>query len=204
MMVSHRKKLAIRDGVLVGYARTSTVEQAASLTNQVKQLQEAGATKIFREQVSSVSQRDQLEAALEYVRVGDTLIVSRLDRLPRSTKHLLEIVDRLETKNVALRILDMGGEAVDTRSAHGKLILTILAAMASWERALLLERQKEGIAAAKKRGAYQGRKPTARAKSNEIIKLKKSGKGVAEICAALSVSRASVYRILNHQTGATA
>jgi DNA invertase Pin-like site-specific DNA recombinase len=76
--------------------------------------------------------------------------------------------------------------------------------MASWERALLLERQKEGIAAAKKRGAYQGRKPTARAKSNEIIKLKKSGKGVAEICAALSVSRASVYRILNHQTGATA
>jgi DNA invertase Pin-like site-specific DNA recombinase len=203
MMVSRRKTPA-RDGVLVGYARTSTTDQAASLTNQIKQLTEAGATKIFREQVSSVAQRDQLEAALEYVRAGDTLIVSRLDRLARSTKHLLEIVDRLETKNVALRILDMGGEAVDTRSAHGKLILTILAAMASWERALLLERQKEGIAAAKKRGAYQGRKPTARAKSNEIIKLKKSGKGVAEICAALSVSRASVYRILNHQTGATA
>jgi DNA invertase Pin-like site-specific DNA recombinase len=200
MMISRRKKAAVpRDGVLVGYARTSTVEQAASLANQVKQLHDAGATKVFKEQVSSVAQREQLEAVLEYVRAGDTLIVSRLDRLARSTKHLLEIVDRLEAKNVALRILDMGGEAVDTRSAHGKLIITILGAMASWERALLLERQREGIAAAKRRGAYKGRVPTARAKTNEIIKLKKSGKGVAEICCSLSVSRASVYRILNHQ-----
>ena len=200
-MVSRRKTAAIRDGVVVGYARTSTVEQSASLTNQVKQLHDAGATKVFKEQVSSVAQRDELEAALEYVRSGDTLIVCRLDRLARSTKHLLEIVDRLEAKQVALRILDMGGEAVDTRSAHGKLIITILGAMAAWERALLLERQREGIAAAKKRGAYQGRKPTARAKSDEIIKLKKSGKGVAEIVGALSVSRASVYRILNQQSG---
>jgi DNA invertase Pin-like site-specific DNA recombinase len=72
--------------------------------------------------------------------------------------------------------------------------------MASWERSLLLERQREGIASAKHRGAYKGRVPTARAKTNEIIQLKKSGKGVAEIVRALAVSRASVYRILNQQT----
>jgi DNA invertase Pin-like site-specific DNA recombinase len=200
MKKTRRKIQESRDGDLIGYARTSTAEQTSSLSNQVKELQAAGAKKIFKEQVSSVAQRDELARALEYVRDKDTLCVTRLDRLARSAKHLQEILDLLEEKNVALRILNMGGAAVDTRGASGRLVLNMLSAYAQYERELLLERQKEGIAAAKVRGVYKGRKPTARAKSNEIVQLKIAGKGVAEICRALSISRASVYRILNHQT----
>jgi DNA invertase Pin-like site-specific DNA recombinase len=117
----------------------------------------------------SVAQRDELAKALEYARAGHTLIVTRLDRLARSAKHLQEILDLLEEKNVALRILNMGGSAVDIRDASGRLVLNMLSAYAQYERKLLLERQREGIAAAKLRGVYKGRQPTARAKSVEII-----------------------------------
>jgi len=111
--------------MLIGYARTSTVDQIAGLEAQEVALGATGCTKLFVEQVSSVAQRDQLAAALDWVREGDTLVVTRLDRLARSTTDLLGIVAVLEGKAVALRILDFGGSEVDTKSPTGRLLLRI-------------------------------------------------------------------------------
>lgn len=158
--------------MLIGYARVSTVDQIAGLEAQHRDLLATGCTeKIFAEQVSSVTQRDELAAALDYVRDGDTLVLTRLDR---RTADLLAIIATLERKGVALRILDFGGQAVDTKSPSGRLIVTMFGAVAQFERELLLQRQREGIAKAKAEGRYKGRMPTAR----------------------LGMSRSSVYRIL--------
>jgi DNA invertase Pin-like site-specific DNA recombinase len=97
----------------------------------------------------------------------DTLVVTKLDRLARSARHLSELIDQLEAKGVTLRILNFGGDAVDTRGATGRLMLNMFAAMAQFEREMMLERQREGIAKAKAEGRYRGRKPTARAKAQE-------------------------------------
>jgi DNA invertase Pin-like site-specific DNA recombinase len=182
--------------MLIGYARTSTTEQIAGLDAQITALKAAGCEKVFKEQVSSVVQRGQLEAALEFVRDGDTLIVTKMDRLARSTQHLLEIVNHLESKGVGLRILDFKGEAVDTKSPQGKLILTMFAAFAQFERELMLERQRDGIAKAKADKKYKGRTPTARAKAEQIKALAAQGVGPSEIARQLSIGRTSVYRVL--------
>src|ERR1700722_16274620 len=100
--------------VLIGYARTSTDDQLASLEAQVAALEAEGCEKLFRERVSSAAERDQLEAALDRAREGDTLVVTTMDRLARSAQHLLEIVEGLERKGVALRLLDFEGHKVDT------------------------------------------------------------------------------------------
>jgi DNA invertase Pin-like site-specific DNA recombinase len=179
--------------MLVGYARTSTVDQAAVFEAQLRELKAAGCEKVFSEQVSSVGQRDQLAAALDYVREGDVLVVLRLDRLARSVAHLLEIVSRLEAKKVGLRILNIG---IDTNTASGKLVLHVLGAIGEFERAILLERQREGVAKAKAEGRYKGRAPTARAKAPEVKRLRQEGVGPVEIARRLGISRASVYRVL--------
>lgn len=184
--------------MLVGYARTSTVEQHAGFLAQRRDLCATGCTKVFAEQVSSVGHRDQLDAALEFLREGDTLVVCKLDRLARSTSHLLAIVELLDRKSVALRILDFGGSAVDTASPSGRLMLTMFAAMGQFEREMMLERQREGIAVAKAAGKYRGRAATARAQSAQVIALKTQGKGATEIATTLGIGRASVYRILAH------
>ena len=132
--------------MLIGYARTSTVEQVAGLEAQEVALGATGCNKLFAEQASSVAQRDQLAAALDWVREGDTLVVTRLDRLARSTADLLGIVAMLERKRVALRILDFGGSEVDTKSPTGRMLLTMFAAVAEFERAIMLERQRVGVA----------------------------------------------------------
>ena len=142
--------------MLVGYGRTSTVEQEAGLEAQERDLRAAGCDKVFGERVSSVAKRAQLEAALEFVRQGDTLVVAKLDRLARSVADLLGIVARLEAKGVALRVLAIGGQPLDTGTATGKLMLTMLGAVAEFERALMLERQREGIAKAKAEGRTRG------------------------------------------------
>jgi DNA invertase Pin-like site-specific DNA recombinase len=143
-------------GPLIGYARTSTSDQQAGFEAQHRDLRAAGCRKIFSEQTSSVGARAQLETALDYCREGDTLVVTKLDRLARSARHLSELVDQLETKGVALRILDFSGTAVDTRGATGRLMLNMFAAMAQFEREMMLERQREGIAKAKAQGKYRG------------------------------------------------
>jgi len=182
--------------MIVGYARTSTVDQQAGFEDQKQALLATGCTKIMSEMVSSVSERPQLEAALDFVREGDTLAVTRMDRLARSTTDLLSIIATLERKGVALRILDFGGAAVDTSSPTGRLVITMLGAVAECERALLLDRQRCGIAKAKAEGRYKGRKPTARAKTADVLRLKGRGLGPAAIASEIGISRASVYRIL--------
>jgi DNA invertase Pin-like site-specific DNA recombinase len=187
---------APKQGQMVGYARTSTVEQEAGLEGQKRDLLAAGCQKLFSEQASSVALRPELVRALDYVREGDTLVVTKPDRLARSTADLLAIVQSLEAKGVALLVLSMGGQAVDTRTSTGKLLLTMLGAIAEFERNLMLERQREGIAKAKAEGRYQGRAPTARAKAEEVRKLHADGVGATEIAKRLQIGRASVYRAL--------
>ncbi|MFG1301129.1 recombinase family protein [Xanthobacter sp. V3C-3] len=189
-------------GMLVGYARTSTTEQEAGLEAQRRDLDAAGCGKVFAEHVSSVGERDRLKQALEFVREGDTLVITKIDRLARSTIHLWEIVRDLDGKGVGLRVLNLGGEVVDTKSATGRLILTIFAGFAQFEREMMLERQREGIAKAKAEGKYLGRKPTARAKSEEVLRLHREGKTPTEIAAAVGIGRGSVYRIVQGQGAA--
>jgi DNA invertase Pin-like site-specific DNA recombinase len=182
--------------MIVGYARTSTVEQEAGLEAQDRDLRAAGCERLFAERVSSVAKRAQLEAALDFVREGDTLAVTKLDRLARSVADLLAIVARLERKGVALRVLSMGGQAVDTGTATGKLTLTMLGAVAEFERALMLERQREGIAKAKAEGKYRGRVPTAQRQAEAVRSLRAEGVRPVEIARRLGIARASVYRII--------
>jgi len=178
----------------IGYARTSTIEQQAGFEAQERDLSAAGCERVFSEQVSSIAKRDQLEAAVEFIREGDTLVVTKLDRLARSTRHLNEIVDTLQAKGSHLQVLDLG---INTGTATGELILTIIGGIAQFERALMLERQREGIAKAKAEGKYKGRAPTARAKSDQVLALKAQGVGAAAIAKQLEIGRASVYRILS-------
>lgn len=181
--------------MLIGYARTSTLDQRASIEGQDRDLRAAGCEKVFSEQVSSVdvASREQLALALDFIRDGDTLVVTKLDRLARSVAHLLSIVDTLNCKGVALRILGMG---IDTATPTGKLMLTVLGGIAEFEREIMLERQREGVAKAKAEGKYKGRKPTARAKAAEVRRLKADGIGATEIASRLGIGRASVYRAL--------
>lgn len=178
----------------VGYARTSTTNQEAGLEAQLRDLKAAGCEKIFCEQASSVgNNRSQLAATLEFVREGDSLVITRLDRLARSTAHLVEITSLLERKKVNFQIIGLG---IDTGTASGKLVLSIFGAIAEFERSLMLERQREGIAKAKAEGKYKGRKPTVRERAGEIRALNAEGFGPTEIAKRLGIGRASVYRIL--------
>jgi DNA invertase Pin-like site-specific DNA recombinase len=177
----------------IGYARSSTIDQEAGYQAQIKTLNAAGCEKVFSEKVSSVGQRDQLEAALDYAREGDSLVVTKLDRLARSVFHLVAIGERLEAKGVALKVLE---QAIDTSTSTGRLMFNMLGAIAQFERELMLERQREGVAKAKADGKYKGRAPTARAKAPEVQRLRKEGVGPTGIAKRLQISRASVYRIL--------
>ena len=181
--------------MLVGYARTSTVDQRAGVEAQERDLAAAGCQKVFREQVSSVDvgRREQLAAALDFVREGDTLVVTRLDRLARSVAHLMELTAAIKRKGAELRILNLG---IDTATATGKLMLTVLGGIAEFEREIMLERQREGIARAKAEGKYKGRKPTAMMQAARVKELKGAGLGATEIAVELGIARASVYRAL--------
>lgn len=179
--------------MLIGYARTSTTEQVAGLEAQERDLRAVGVEKMFSEQTSSVGERKQLEGALDFAREGDTLVVTKLDRLARSVAHLMEVIERLASKKVSLRILSMG---IDTGTATGKLMLQIVGAVAEFERSMMLERQREGIAKAKVEGRYKGRAPTARAKADDIKRLADEGMAKQAIANQLGVGVASVYRVL--------
>ena len=180
---------------LIGYARTSTIDQKAGLEAQLRDLTAAGCDKIFQEEISSrASERPQLTAALDYMREGDTLVVTKIDRLARSVRDLSSLVDTLKARGVNIRFL--ANPDMNTESANGKLMLSVLGAIAEFERDLMLERQREGIAKAQAEGKYKGRKATAQAKSADVLKLKAEGKTVNEIIEEAGISRASVFRIL--------
>jgi DNA invertase Pin-like site-specific DNA recombinase len=178
--------------MLIGYARTSTADQTAGLHAQHRDLEAAGVEKVFSEQTSAVGKRKQLNAALEYLREGDTLVVTKLDRLARSVRDLMEMVELIESKEAALKILAMD---LDTSTPTGRLTLGVLGSVAEFERAIMLERQREGIEKAKAEGKYTGRAPTARRKAKDVLRLLGEGKTEMQTAGELGISRASVQRI---------
>ncbi|MEI7714023.1 MAG: recombinase family protein [Rhodospirillales bacterium] len=188
--------------MIVGYARTSTTEQRAGLEAQERDLKAAGAEKVYAEQVSSVAQRAKLTEALGFLRSGDVLMVAKPDRLARSTAELLGIEADLTARGVGLVVLSMGGERLDTRNPTSKLMLTILAGVATWEREIMLERQREGIAKAKADGKYKGRAPTVATQAEQIREAHAAGEKPAHIAKRMGIARSSVYRFLPGQDAA--
>jgi DNA invertase Pin-like site-specific DNA recombinase len=182
-----------RDAMIIGYARTSTADQTAGLAGQERDLTVAGAERIFSEQVSSVAKRDRLGECLAFLREGDALMVSKPDRLARSTAELLAIEADLSKRGIGLVVLSMGGERLDTRNPTSKLMLTILAGVAMWEREIMLERQREGIAKAVAEGRYKGR-PV----SIDAVQVKQLAATMrpTQIARELKIARSSVYRML--------
>jgi DNA invertase Pin-like site-specific DNA recombinase len=180
---------------LLAYARTSTDHQDYGLQDQIEKLIAAGvdADNIYSEQVSSVAQRDGLEDLLKHLRKGDTLVVCKLDRLARSMRDLLRIVDVISGRKAFLKVL---GTSIDTSTPDGRLMLNVLGSFAEFERDIMLVRQKAGIERAKAEGKFKGRKPTARAKSEQILALRERGIAASEIAHRLEISPASVYRVL--------
>jgi DNA invertase Pin-like site-specific DNA recombinase len=176
----------------VGYARVSSVGQ--SLDVQLAALKEAGCEELFSEKQSGTStdRREALQEALRFVRKGDTLIVTRLDRLARSATDLHTIVSQLAQKGVGFRCLQQSG--VDTTTSTGKLLLGMLAAIAEFETDIRKERQREGIERAKAAGVYKGRKPSVDASA--VRKLRDEGVSPTVIAKELRIGRASVYRAL--------
>jgi DNA invertase Pin-like site-specific DNA recombinase len=177
----------------VGYARTSTVDQLAGFEAQLKELTAAGCEKIFKEQVSSVAVRAQLQAAIDFLREGDALVITKIDRLARSVADLLTIIQKLEEKKVAVRILNLG---INTQTPTGKLMLTVLGGIAQFEREIMLERQREGVAKAKMQGKYKGRQPISSIRKKEVIRLATEGVSKANIARQLKIGEATIYRML--------
>ena len=178
---------------LVGYARVSSIDQDFAL--QVDALKKAGCKKVFAEKKSGTSKNDRqaFHECMEYIREGDILVVTRVDRLTRSILDLQNLLIDLKNREIHLKALE---QPVDTASASGKFFLDILGVFAEFETNLRRERQLEGIERAKKSGVYKGRKPTARNKNNEIIELVNQGYTRKAIAKKLNIGVASVYRVL--------
>lgn len=186
------KTLARRKMAIYGYARASTVDQ--DVTIQVDALRAVGCEVIRSEKVSGTSRvgRDELDLLLQFVRPGDTLMVTRIDRLARSIKDLQDIVHDLKQRGVALRATE---QPIDTSTAAGKAFLDMLGVFAEFETNLRRERQMEGIAAAKAKGVYTGGKTVI--DREEIRRLRFDEKmGATAIARQLGISRPSVYRVL--------
>ena len=177
---------------LVGYARVSSTDQNYLL--QVEALKTAGCKKIFSEKKSgtSVKERTKLEQCLDYLREGDTLVVTRIDRLARSLRDLQNLVHDLKSSGIELKALE---QPIGTSTAAGKAFFDMLGVFAEFETALRRERQLEGVAKAKKEGKYKGRKPTARDKAPQVLELLKTDMTREAIAEKLGISPASVYRI---------
>ncbi|PEX84079.1 recombinase family protein [Bacillus cereus] len=189
-----------------GYGRVSSACQ--NLSVQIKQLQEAGCDTIFKEKVSGRKKedREQFNLLLETVQEGDTIIVTKLDRFARSTKDALNTIEYLNSKSVSLIVLNMGGDKIDTSTAIGKLMITVLSGIAEFEADMIKERQLEGIEEAKQRGVYKGR-PKKYTRNNrglqyalELFCNRATNKmTVKEIEEITKISRATLYRVVREQ-----
>ncbi|MCP8939396.1 recombinase family protein [Alsobacter sp. SYSU M60028] len=177
---------------LFGYARVSTTDQDLAL--QIEALKAAGCEKVRSEKRSGTTTkgREELRTLLDFLRAGDTLVVTRLDRLARSMGDLQDIVRELKGKGVALKALE---QPIDTGTSAGKAFLDMLGVFAEFETNLRRERQMEGIAKAKKSGVYTGGK--RQLDHDRIRELRASGMGPSEIAAAVGCSRVHVYRVLH-------
>ena len=182
----------------IGYARVSSVGQ--SLDVQRDKLQ--GCEKIFEEKQSAVSgKRPRLEACLEYVREGDTLVITRLDRLARSTLHLCQVADELERKGVHLQVIDQN---IDTSDATGRLLFNMLGAIAQFETEIRAERQMDGIQKARERGVAFGRKKRLSARdARELRARRDSGALIKDLMRQYGLSKATVYRYLARQAASS-
>jgi len=184
-----------------GYARVSSADQ--DLTIQREKLAAAGCSIIRAEKVSGtkLAGRDELAILLDFVRPGDELVVTKIDRLARSLGDLQNIVFDLKTRGVALRATD---QPIDTGSAAGAAFLGMLGVFAEFETSIRRDRQLEGVAKAKARGVYRGRVPTARRQSAEVLRLRAEGMSPSAIAKAIGISRASAYRIVGSVTAEAA
>lgn len=180
---------------IVGYARVSSIGQ--SLDIQLDKLKEYGCTKIFAEKRSGrqVDSRPELQACLQFVREGDTLVISRLDRMARSILDLAKIADELKKKGVALRVLD---QALDTGTSEGKLMFSLLGAFAEFENDIRAERQMDGIKRAKEKGVTFGRKRALTSADREKIRLlrEEDKYSVPQLADRFNVGVATIYRCL--------
>jgi DNA invertase Pin-like site-specific DNA recombinase len=175
----------------IGYARVSSFGQ--SLDVQLSKLEDCD--RVFQEKKSArTDQREQLSLCLDYVRDGDTLVITKLDRLARSTRDLLNIVKRLEDKKVELNVLD---QQIDTSTASGKLLLNMLAVIAEFENDLRKDRQMQGINLAKSKGIKFGRKKALNAEEIQSLKASRNqGVTISEMMNVFQISKASIYRYL--------
>lgn len=177
---------------IIGYARASSEDQDCTIQEQA--LKAAGCTTVRSEKKSGTTRegRDELATILEFMRAGDTLVVTRIDRLARSVKDLEDIVAAIRAKGAHLRVTE---QPVDTSTAAGVAFLQMLGVFAQFETALRKERQLEGIAKAKAAGVYRGRKPSVPV--DDVRRLHAAGTGASDIAKQLKIGRASVYRALD-------
>ncbi|WJH34280.1 recombinase family protein [Paenibacillus sp. CC-CFT747] len=190
---------------IYGYARVSSTGQ--NLDAQIKQLEEYGCQKIYQEKISGrTAERKEFQTLLATLTAGDSLVVTKLDRFARSTKDALNIIEDLKEREIALVILNMGGDVVNTSTAVGKLIITVLCGIAEFEADMIRERQIEGIAEAKKRGVYKGRPKRYTDKHSGLahaidlfVNRESNGYTVKQICDITKIGRSSLYRELQER-----
>jgi DNA invertase Pin-like site-specific DNA recombinase len=182
---------ARRGGKKVGYIRVSTLDQ-----NTGRQLDGADLDKTFTDKASGKdAKRPQLQAALEYLRDGDVLVVHSMDRLARNLDDLRRIVTQLTERGVQVQFVKEGMVFTGEDSAMSKLLLSVMGAFAEFERSLLKERQREGIALAKKAGVYRGRKPSLTAeRATELRRRAASGEKKAQLAREFGISRETLYQ----------
>jgi len=177
---------------IYGYARVSTTDQSTDI--QTEQLRHAGATNIIEETASGkdITSRSKLDLLLEMLSASDTLIVTKLDRLSRSTVDTLNLINELNDRGVIFKALDI---QLDTTTPTGKFAVTVMAAVAELERTRIRERQAEGIAKAKAKGKYKGRQSEYQAHIPMVRNMFEMNKGVTYIAKTLNISRSTVYKI---------
>lgn len=177
--------------MIIGYARTSTHDQEAGLKAQLRDLKKLGCERIYKEQVTAVGERPELEKVLEMLRPGDQLVVTKLDRLARSVVHLGQLVETIKKAKAHLKIANLG---IDTSTPTGKLMLNVIGSVAEFELGMMKERQREGIEKAKAEGKYKGRKETF--SKDKAQKLRDEGKSLSDIAHVFGVTRQAVHQRL--------
>jgi len=184
--------------IVFGYARVSTLDQ--NLDRQLDKLKDFGATEIFTEKISGTKKaRPQLDLMLGKVRAGDTIVIESLSRLGRSTKHLVELMELFSEQGINLVSLK---ENIDTSTATGKFIFSVFASISQFERDLIAERTKEGLASARARGRVGGRKKIQGEKLELALKMYRSNEySISEIEKATGITKSTLYRNLNRDKG---
>jgi DNA invertase Pin-like site-specific DNA recombinase len=184
----------------IGYARVSTADQ--NLVAQIDALKNAGCDEIYEEKKSGVADRQELEKALGYLREGDTLVVTKLDRLGRSLKKLLELVEAFKERGIHFQSLDDG---IDTSTSVGNFFFQVIGAFSELERNLIVERTQKGLKAARSRGRLGGRPQLHKDDKKEIAyrEVMENEKSIKEIAESLGMSRMTIYRYIEKKRETT-